>query len=136
MQLTLQLVRNANVLITKKIKHRHDYHTSWTYKLVEAQSFHRVYVQNKTVNAIIRQAAPTQGDLRSPMRANFQNVPNKLQRMHIKLNIIQQICIHLYCSPRLIAINDAREERAQICAGAYQQENHRQQALKVEECTL
>lgn len=73
----------------KKIKHRHDYHTSWTYKLVEAQSFHRVYVQNKTVNAIIRQAAPTQGDLRSPMRANFQNVPNKLQRMHIKLNIIQ-----------------------------------------------
>lgn len=70
------------------------------------------------------------------MRANFQNVPNKLQRMPIKLNIIQQICIHLYCSPRLIAINDAREERAQICASAYQQENHRQQALKVEECTL
>lgn len=72
----------------KKIKHTHDYHTSWTYKLFNVQSFHWVYVQNKTVNAIIRQAAPTQGDLRSPMRASFQNVPNKLQIMQIKLNII------------------------------------------------
>lgn len=36
-------------------------------------------LQKRTVKAMIRQAAPTHGDLRSPILASFQKVPMNLQ---------------------------------------------------------
>jgi len=48
-------------------------------RLLEGMRDAGAQLQKRTVKAMIRQAAPTHGDLRSPILASFQKVPMNLQ---------------------------------------------------------